>query len=352
MRVGTGRSRPLSGGVGRRDILKIGVALAAVPLLGACGSSTPATGEGGRTAWRSGTISPTIPDGFTLMCDKKGYLADAGLDVEFTTANGAELVRAAVGSRLDVILLAPGTGFAAKETGADLKLVGVPWNKVRDFLFAKKDISDPKDLVGKRIAIQAPNTSSALLVDRVLDEYGIDKSQVSLVQSGGDPERMAALLSGQVDVAIGGVENLPVIEKDSNFTTLLTLADIVPDVLGSGWFATGSVISDRPDDLTKVLTAYTKGMRYALDHLDEATALAMERLKSAATDEPTVAEAIKAHRDLKIINPDLGWTDRQVEATQEMNVGIGAQKAVIPPADVTDTSFVDKIIGELKNYSW
>jgi NitT/TauT family transport system substrate-binding protein len=352
MRVGTGRSRPSSGGIGRRDVLKIGVALAAVPLLGACGSDSAATGEGGRAGWRSGTISPTIPDGFTLMCDKKGYLTEAGLDVEFTTANGAELVRAAVGSRLDVILLAPGTGFAAKETGAELRLVGVPWNKVRDFLFAKKEISDPSDLEGKRIAIQAPNTSSALLVDRVLDEYGIDKGSVSLVQSGGDPERMAALLSGQVDAAIGGVENLPVIEKDSNFTTVVTLADIVPDVLGSGWFATSSVIEERPDDLTKVLTAYTRGMRYALDNLDEATALAMERLKSASSDEPTVAEAIKAHRDLKIINPDLGWTDRQVEATQEMNVAIGAQKAVIQPGDVTDRSFVDKVIADLSKYTW
>ena len=163
---------------------------------------------------------------------------------------------------------------------------------------------------------------------------------------------MAALLSGQVDAALGGVENLAIIEKDSNFTTLLTLADIVPDVLGAGWFTTARIIEERPEDLTKALTAYTKGMRYALDHLDEATALAMERLKSDPSDKETVFEAIKAHRDLKIINPDLGWTDKQVEATQELNVGIGAQKAVIPAKDVTDTSFVDKVIGDLKNYSW
>jgi len=350
--MGIGTGRPLSGPMGRRNILKIGVALAAVPLLNACGSDSAAAGEGGRAGWRSGTISPTIPDGFTLMCDKKGFLSDAGLDVEFTTANGAELVRAAVGSRLDLILLAPGTGFAAYETGADLKLVGVPWNKVRDFIFAKADIKDPSDLAGKRIAIQAPNTSSAILVNAVLDKYGIDPGSVSLVQSGGDPERMAALLSGQVDAALGGVENLPIIEKDPNFGTLVTLADIVPDVLGAGWFTTARIIEERPDDLTKVLTAYTKGMRYALDHLDEATALAMERLKSDPSDKETVFEAIKAHRDLKIINPDLGWTDKQVEATQELNVGIGAQKAVIPAKDVTDTSFVDKVIGDLKNYSW
>ncbi|MGH3758316.1 ABC transporter substrate-binding protein [Actinophytocola sp.] len=336
----------------RRDVLKIGLALGAVPLLGACGDDAGAAGEGGRIAWRSGTISPTIPDGFTLMCDKKGYLSEAGLDVEFTSANGAELVRAAVGSRLDVILLAPGTGFAANENGADLKLVGVPWNKVRDFIFAKKEIADPADLAGKRIAIQAPNTSSAILVNAVLEQYQIDPGQVSIVQSGGDSERMAALLSGQVDAALGGVENIPIIDRDPKLHRLVSLADIVPDVLGSGWFATAGIIEERPDDLTKVLTAYTKGMRYALDHLDEATALAMERLKSAAEDEPDVAEAIKAHRDLKIINPDLGWTDKQVEATQELNVAIQAQKAVIPAADVTDTSFVDKVIAELKTYSW
>lgn len=336
----------------RRDLLKVGLALGALPLLNACGDDAGAAGEGGRTAWRSGTISPTIPDGFTLMCDKKGYLTEADLDVEFTTANGAELVRAAVGSRLDLILLAPGTGFAANETGADLRLVGVPWNKVRDFIFARKEIADPADLAGKRIAIQAPNTSSSILVNAVLDEHQIDPGEVNLVQSGGDPERMAALLSGQVDAALGGVENIPIIEKDPNLHMLVSLADIVPDVLGAGWFTTTKVIEERPDELTKVLTAYTKGMRYALDHLDEATALAMERLKSAAEDEPDVAEAIKAHRDLKIINPDLGWTDQQVEATQELNVAIQAQQAVIPAADVSDTSFVDKVIAELSSYSW
>lgn len=352
MAFGTARSRPLSGTVGRRDVLKIGVAFAAVPLLNACGSDAGATGEDGRVAWRSGTINPTVPDGFTLMCDKKGFLTDAGLDVEFTSANGAELVRAAVGSRLDVILLAPGTGFAAHETGAELKLVGVPWNKVRDFIFAKKEIRDPSDLAGKRIAIQAPNTSSAILVNAVLDEYGIDPGEVSLVQSGGDSERMASLLSGQVDAAIGGVENLPIIDKDPKFASLVTLADIVPDVLGSGWFATQQIIDDQAENLTKVLTAYTKGMRYALDHLDEATALAMERLKSDPSDKETVSEAIKAHRDLKIINPDLGWTDRQVEATQELNVAIGSQKEAAPAKDVSDTTFADKVVAELGKYSW
>jgi NitT/TauT family transport system substrate-binding protein len=333
----------------RRSLLKLGVSVAAAgPLVAACGDS----GGAGSSSWRSGTINPTVPDGFVLMCVEQGYLVDEGLDVTFTTANSTELVRAAVSGRLDIILLAPGTGFAARETGTDLKMVGVPWNKVRDFIFATRDITSAADLVGKRIAIQAPNTSSAILVGAVLEANGIDPSQVDLVQTGGDPERMAALLSGRVDATVGGIENLPIIEADPDFTTVLSIGEVVPDVLGAAWFSTGEVREERPDDLVKVLRAYTKGLRYALDHLDEATAVAMERLRSAPDDEPVVSAAIQAHRDNQIINPNLSWTDRQVTATQQLNIDTGSQQGLLPPDEVADRQYAEQVINELGEYTW
>jgi ABC-type nitrate/sulfonate/bicarbonate transport system substrate-binding protein len=336
----------------RREFLTLGVSVAAAgPLLAACGGDE-ASGGGGSVSWRSGTINPTVPDGFVLMCQEKGFLEEEGLDVSFTTSNSAELVRAAVSGRLDIILLAPGTGFAAAETGAELKMVGVPWNKVRDFIFATADITSPADLVGKKVAIQAPNTSSAILLGAVLEANGISPDQVDMIQTGGDPERMAALLSGRVDATVGGIENLPVIEQDPNFTTVVSIGEVVPDVLGAAWFATGPVMEERAEDLVKVLRAYTRGLRYALDHLDEATAVAMERLRTAPDDEDIVAAAIKAHRDNKIINPNLGWTDQQVTATQELNVATESQQQVLPPDEVSDSQFADRVIDELGEYTW
>jgi NitT/TauT family transport system substrate-binding protein len=334
----------------RRSLLKLGVSVAvAGPLLAACGEDESG---GGSSSWRSGTINPTVPDGFVLMCVEKGYLEEEGLDVTFTSANSTELVRAAVSDRLDIILLAPGTGFAARETGAELKMVGVPWNKVRDFIFATSDITSAADLVGKRIAIQAPNTSSAILVGAVLERNGIDPDQVDLVQTGGDPERIAALLSGRVDATVGGIENLPIIEQDPNFTTVLSIGEVVPDVLGAAWFSTGKVMRERADDLTRVLRAYTKGLRYALDHLDEATAVAVDRLKSSPQDEAVVGAAIQAHRDNQIINPNLSWTDQQVTATQQLNIDTGSQKALLPADEVADRQFADSVIAELGEYTW
>jgi len=335
--------------LGRRDVLKIGVSVAAAaPLLAACGEDSPE----GTVAWRSGTINPTVPDGFVLMCVEKGYLEEEGLDVTFTSSNSSELVRAAVSNRLDIILLAPGSGFAAQEAGSDVKMVGVPWNKVRDFIYATSDITSAADLVGKSIAIQAPNTSSEILVSAVLERFGISADQVDMVQTGGDSERIAALLSGRVDATVAGIENLPVIEQDPNFTTVLSVGEIVPDVLGAAWFSTGRVIGERPEDLTKVLRAYTRGLRYALDHLDEATAVAVERLRTAPEDEAVVAAAIQAHRDNQIINPNLNWTDQQVAATQQLNVDIGSQNGVLPPEEVADRRFADEVIGELGEYEW
>jgi ABC-type nitrate/sulfonate/bicarbonate transport system substrate-binding protein len=336
--------------LGRRDVLKIGVSVAAAaPLLAACGEeSTP----GGLTSWRSGTINPTVPDGFVLMCVEQGYLEEEGLDVTFTSSNSAELIRAAVSNRLDIVLLAPGAGFSAAEAGSDVRMVGVPWNKVRDFIYASSDITSPADLVGKSIAIQAPNTSSAILVNAVLEHHGIRPDQVDMVQTGGDSERIAALLSGRVDATVAGIENLPVIEQDPNFTTLLSVGEIVPDVLGAAWFSTGRVISERSEDLTKVLRAYTRGLRYALDHLDEATDVAVERLLTPAADVPVVAAAIQAHRDNQIINPNLSWTDQQVTATQQLNVDTGSQNQVMPPDEVADRRFADQVLEELGEYEW
>lgn len=86
--------------------------------------------------------------------------------------------------------------------GADVKLLGVTAKVFPYSLIASKNVKGPKDLVGGRIAINRIGDVSAYGSQLALRKLGLNPDKdVTMLQVGGSPQRLAALQSGSVQAA-------------------------------------------------------------------------------------------------------------------------------------------------------
>jgi len=86
--------------------------------------------------------------------------------------------------------------------GGDLRMLGVTAKIFPYSLIAAKSVKNPKDLVGGRVAINRIGDVSAYGSQLALRKLGLNPDKdVTMLQVGGSPQRLAALQSGSVQAA-------------------------------------------------------------------------------------------------------------------------------------------------------
>ena len=66
---------------------------------------------------------------------------------------------------------------------------------------AKPDIKRPEDLRGKKLGLSRLGSNSHYFIIQALRKSGVEPNEVNFIQTGGQVENLAALLSGNVDAA-------------------------------------------------------------------------------------------------------------------------------------------------------
>ena len=124
---------------------------------------------------------------FQLVYIPSSGVATAALlggDVEIALAGGVGTVRA----------------FAQGAT--ELVFIGGFKNALTHSIVAKPEMSKPEDLRGKKIGITRLGSNSHYFAVQALRRMGLDASRdVALIQAGGEPEIVAALVNGAIDAA-------------------------------------------------------------------------------------------------------------------------------------------------------
>src|ERR1700740_1080151 len=86
----------------------------------------------------------------------------------------------------------------ANKQGADLRLIASSANTFPFSLYAAPGIATAQDLKGATVGISTFGSESETAVELSLRKWGLSRKDVTIVQVGGTPQRMAALLSGQI----------------------------------------------------------------------------------------------------------------------------------------------------------
>jgi len=200
------------------------------------------------------------------MALKKGYYKEE--DLELTVVRGAgsadsakkiDLKQAEVG-----ISDAP-TVITAITKGANLKMVAVVFDKAGNNAFFKKsaNIREPKDLVGKKIAVP-PADSHRVLWPAFATINKLDPNAVTLVNV--KPEgKQAIVAAGEVDAAFDLYTSYAIWEKvlgKGNVGNLLW-ADYGLPIYGHTYFVNTELEQKNPKLIERFLRATHKGWRDA-----------------------------------------------------------------------------------------
>ena len=148
----------------------------------------------------------------SVIADKQGFFKAEGLNVELTrVGSGAEAVPVLQAGKLDIVFSNTVTTLQAIEAGLDAMLLA-PGAVVRvqspdttsAVIVLKGTAKTPKDLEGKRVAVNVINSTAWMYLMALLDKHGADRRKIRIVEVP-FPQMNDPLLNGQLD-AISQVE--------------------------------------------------------------------------------------------------------------------------------------------------
>ena len=144
--------------------------------------------------------------GYFIGVDE-GYYAEEGLDLTYLSG-GPDVIPEStiIAGRADLALTTPDTTIKAiAEQGAPFKIIGAQYQKnpIGIVSLVSNPINEPKDLIGKTLAVPPVNVIS---VNAMLALNGIDPANVNIVPYAYDP---TPLIKGEIDASLDFTTNVP-----------------------------------------------------------------------------------------------------------------------------------------------
>jgi NitT/TauT family transport system substrate-binding protein len=191
---------------------------------------------------------------------QKGIFKKYGLDVTIAYIDaGTTLSQAVVGGSLNIAQNGYTPAAAAAVQGADVVFIGGISNQLPFQLVVKGNIKSAADLRGKKIAISRYGSSSDIAATYVLQNLGLKRSDVVLLQLGGEGTRTAAMLSGQID---GSLEQYPRTGEleEKGYRVLVDCLKIAVDYPNTSYVSTRVFVSKNPDIVKRFIMGISDGI--------------------------------------------------------------------------------------------
>jgi NitT/TauT family transport system substrate-binding protein len=209
-----------------------------------------------------------------------GIFKKQGIDLELIYIPGGSLsMQALIGKSLD-LLLAGGTPLVyAQLKGADLRMIGGVNNLLPYVLVAREGISRAEQLKGKKVGISRFGSNTDFVVRLAATQLGLNpKSDIQIIQTGGQDARVVALKTGAVDATVL-TPDVAFIGRKLGFNVLLDFVDQGIEYQHVGVGSRTDYLKSQGDVARRFMRAYLESIRYYFSHKDEAVKKSMQLLK-------------------------------------------------------------------------
>jgi NitT/TauT family transport system substrate-binding protein len=225
---------------------------------------------------------------FAVAMDK-GLFRQAGIDITdiIGSGGGGTTVRNILASDTPYGEVALPAALAAAAQGLDLVIVNVGTRTIAESTLVTMPNSDIKtihDLVGKKVAITSPKSSSEMIFLMELKASNIDAAQVTRIAAGGYPAALTMIEQGGA-AAAGLIEPLSIIRK-SRYRTVLAAKDVLPPMTTSVGITTRAFAKQHPDKLRAIIAGRRAAVEAIYLNPDEAAAI----LQKMWNFEPEIAK--------------------------------------------------------------
>jgi NitT/TauT family transport system substrate-binding protein len=199
-----------------------------------------------------------------LWIAKEGRLFERnGLDVEVLYLESALVQRALIAGNIDFGEMTGSLMSAPKLQGADLVMVAGFLNHLLYRLIARPEIKTPAELRGKRVGVSRFGAGADRATRLLLSKLGFNpEKDLTLIQVGGAPTRLAALIANSIDATI--VEP-PDHKKaqDAGMRVLANMEEMNVPFQHTGLVTTQAQLAKSPDVSRRVIKSFVEGIHLA-----------------------------------------------------------------------------------------
>ena len=282
-----------------------------------------------------------MSQGMLWIAQEAGFFAKHNLDFQLIYIASSGMVTAALlGGDAD-LASAGGVGAvrAYIQGATDLVFIGAIKNVLTQSLLAKPEIKRPEDLRSKKIGVTRIGSNTHYFTVQALRQKGMEPGRdFTFIQTGGEPETLAALSNGAVDAA---AMSAPADAKALalGFRYVVYGPDLRIPQAAQMIVTRRSLISRRPEVLARFMRALAEGTN--LMHTDREFTYKVVGKMLRVTDRKILDAAYNA--EIKAIEPHLEVNRAGIQATLEEIAQTDARAKKVKPADLIDRRYLEEM---------
>jgi NitT/TauT family transport system substrate-binding protein len=283
-------------------------------------------------------IAPTQLNVWTAK--DMGYYAKNGLDVELVLLVGAPLaVAALVGGETPIVHTGASAVITSNLAGSGAVLIAGAVNRFPYVLFVTDQIKRVEDLRGKRFGVSRIGSADNAAAVTVFDKLGIKENEITYVQAGSIPARLAAMQTNALQATLlQAPETLKA--KEIGLRPLLDFTKLDVEWQQNGVAVTRDYIQKKPDIIRRFMRAYVEGIHYNLTNPKGAQKILQKYLdiKDVKMVEEAYNEIV-----LKLTRRVPYPTEPGIQIFLDQLKAKNPKAAQAKPSDFTDVSFLKEL---------
>jgi len=278
---------------------------------------------------------------FPWVAQEAGIFKKYNLDFNLVFIASSTIVTAALlGGDAEMTVTGGIGNVAAYVKGAtDIVFTGGVKNVMTQTLIAGGNIKKPEDLKGKRIGVSRIGGNSHYFTIQALRRYNMEPNRdYSFLQTGGDPETLAALMSGSLEVAnLTPPTDAQAIAKGYHY--VLYGPDLKIPYVATAFVTKRSVIAKRPVVIGNFMRAMAETSK--LVHSDREFFYKVLGKYLRLTDRSILDSAYKA--EIKALEPRLALKMESLQATLDELAPNDPQAKNIKPQEMVDNRYLEEM---------
>lgn len=209
---------------------------------------------------RIGGGSVGAPQMTMWFAKEANFYEKHGLAIEAISIPGSSMaLQAMLAGEVPIIQLGGAASMQANLAGADTVIVATILKRFLFSIFSRPDITRIVDLKGKLFGATRFGTLSDFASRFALEKNGLNPERdITMIQTGGQPETLAALLAGKVQAAALSVP-ATMRAKKANMRELLDIAKLEATIHQNGVVTTRKYLKTHEDVVRRFLRAYIEG---------------------------------------------------------------------------------------------
>jgi NitT/TauT family transport system substrate-binding protein len=285
--------------------------------------------------------SRVMSQSFPWVAQEAGIFRKYNLDFNLVFISSSSIVTAALlGGDAEMTVTGGIGNVAAYVKGStDVVFTGGVKNVMTQTLVAAGNIKKPEDLKGKRIGVSRIGGNSHYFTIQALRRYNMEPNRdYSFLQTGGDPETLAALMSGSLEVAnLTPPTDAQAIAKGYHY--VVYGPDLKIPYSATAFVTKRSVIAKRPVVIGNFMRAMAETSK--LVHTDREFFYKVLGKYLRITDRSILDSAYNA--EIKALEPRLALKMESLQAILDELAPTDARAKNIKPQEMVDSRYLDEM---------